>query len=393
MNVEKVLHNLLLNSSASCHKTRLKALATNVDSLLHGQCLSVTGLGRSSRRQCLTKHAIKQSDRLVGNPHLHQQRSLFYKAICHQLIKQPNPRILIDWSDLTEDRAFIVLRASLVFDGRSITLYEKVHLLSEYGGRKVQHQFLNKLSQLLPTQCKPIIITDAGFLVPWFKAVESLGWYWVGRLRGNIMVKKNGSWTKCSTLYSHANSRIKSIKDTEIAMNNPLACHLYYTKARRKNRKKRTKLGSICSSKHSRKNALRESQPWMIVTNLPEQTAKAKDVINIYKTRMQIEESFRDIKSHQFGLSMRYSLTRHQQRLANLLLIGMLAAYITLILGYQAENLKLHYRYQANTVKNRRVLSFQYLALQIINDIGLRCSNKAWLQAISLVKEKLYYEL
>ncbi len=131
----------------------------------------------------------------------------------------------------------------------------------------------------------------------------------------------------------------------------------------------------------------------MIVTNLPEHIAKAKEVINIYKTRMQIEESFRDIKSHQFGLSMRYSLTRHQRRLTNLLLIGMLAAYITLILGYQAENLKLHYRYQANTVKDRRVLSFQYLALQIIKDIGLRCSNKAWLQAISLVKEKLYYEL
>lgn len=297
MNVEKVLHNLLLNSSASCHKTRLKALATNVDSLLHGQCLSVTGLGRSSRRQCLTKHAIKQSDRLIGNAHLHQESSLFYKAICHQLIKHPHPRILIDWSDLTEDRAFIVLRASLVFDGRSITLYEKVHLLREYGGRNVQHQFLKKLSQLLPSQCKPIIITDAGFLVPWFKAVESLGWYWVGRLRGNVMVKNNSSWAKCSTLYAHANSRIKSIKDTQIAMNNPLPCHLYCTKSRSKNRKKRTKLGSLCSSKHSRKNALRESLPWMVVTNLPEQTAKAKDVINIYKTRMQIEESFRDIKS------------------------------------------------------------------------------------------------
>lgn len=393
MNVEKVLHNLLEKSAFNCHKSRLKALATNVDSLLHGQCLSVTGLGRSSRRQCLTKHAIKQSDRLVGNHHLQQESSRFYKAICHQLIKHKHPRILIDWSDLTEDRAFIVLRASLVFDGRSITLYERVHVLKEYGGRNVQHHFLNTLSQLLPPDCKPIIVTDAGFLVPWFKAVESLGWYWVGRLRGNIMVRRNDAWVKCNALYSEANTRVKSIKGTEIAMNNPLDCHLYFTKSQSKNRKKRTKLGRVCSSKHSRKNALRESQPWMIVTNLPEQMAKAKNVINIYKTRMQIEESFRDIKSHQFGLSMRYSLTRNQQRLTNLLLVGMLAAYITLILGHQAEKLKLHFRYQANTVKNRRVLSFQYLALQIINDVGLRFSNKAWLEAISLVKEKLYYEL
>lgn len=120
MNVEKVLHNLLEKSALNCHKSRLKALATNVDSLLHGQCLSVTGLGRSSRRQCLTKHAIKQSDRLVGNHHLQQESPRFYRAICHQLIKHKHPRILIDWSDLTEDRAFIVLRASLAFDGRSI---------------------------------------------------------------------------------------------------------------------------------------------------------------------------------------------------------------------------------------------------------------------------------
>lgn len=393
MNVEKVLHSLLEKSSLNCHKSRLKALATNVDSLLHGQCLSVTGLGRSSRRKCLTKHAIKQSDRLVGNHHLEQDSSLFYKAICRQLIKHPHPRVLIDWSDLTEDRVFIVLRASLVFDGRSITLYERVHGLKEYGGRKVQHQFLRNLSQLLPPKCKPIIVTDAGFLVPWFKAVESLGWYWVGRLRGNIMLRRSGAWIKCNTLYSEANTRVKSIKDTEIAMNNPLPCHLYYTKSKPKCRKKKTKLGTISRSKHSYKNALRESQPWFIVTNLPERIAKAKDVINTYKTRMQIEESFRDMKSHQFGLSMRYSLTRNQQRLTNLLLIGMLATYIALILGYQAERLKLQYRYQANTVKSRRVLSLQYLALQIIQDVGLRFSNKAWLEAISLVKEKLYYEL
>ncbi|WP_223668777.1 IS4 family transposase [Kangiella shandongensis] len=393
MNVEKVLHNLLGKSSLNCHKSRLKALATNVDSLLHGQCLSVTGLGRSSRRQCLTKHAIKQSDRLVGNHRLEQDSSRFYQAICRQLIKHRHPRILIDWSDLTEDRAYIVLRASLVFDGRSITLYEKVHSLKEYGGRKVQHQFLHKLSQLLPSNCKPIIITDAGFLVPWFKVVESLEWYWIGRLRGSIMVKRSGAWIKCNTLYAQANSRIKRITDTEIAMSNPLPCHLYYTQSRPKRRKKMTKLGAVARSKHSQKNARRESSPWMIVTNLPSTLAKPQTVINIYKTRMQIEESFRDMKSHQFGLSMRYSLTRNVQRLTNLLLIGMLTAYITLILGYQAEKMKLHYRYQANTIKNRRVLSLQYLALQIINDVGLRHSHRDWLQAMSLIKEKLYYEL
>ena len=84
MNVYKLLHNLLAKSPSSLHQSRLKALSVNVDSLLHGQSLSVTGLGRSSRRNTATKHAIKQSDRLVGNRRLFSERVVFCQAICHK---------------------------------------------------------------------------------------------------------------------------------------------------------------------------------------------------------------------------------------------------------------------------------------------------------------------
>lgn len=32
-------------------------------------------------------------------------------------------------------------------------------------------------------------VTDAGFRSPWFRAVEKLGWYWLGRLRHRTLVK------------------------------------------------------------------------------------------------------------------------------------------------------------------------------------------------------------
>ena len=394
MNVEKLLHKLVSKSSSSLHKSRIKALSVNVDSLLHGQRLSVTGLGRASRRQIAAKHAIKQSDRLVGNAHLFAERLEFYRALCHQLIHHKHPRILIDWSDLSDDRAWVILRASLVMDGRAITLFEQVHQLKNYGNRKKQHQFLTQLAELLPHDCQPIIITDAGFLVPWFKAVEALGWYWVGRLRSNIMIRSDqNQWVKGQELHNQATRRVKSIMSTHIAQSNPIKAHVYYQKEPAKHRKYRTKLGNIARSRHSLKNARRGSQPYLIATNLPTQKASPRNVIALYKTRMQIEESFRDMKSHQFGFSLRYSKTRDKQRLCNLLLIAMLASFILYIIGLLAEKNKQHLKFQANTIRQRRVLSLAYRALQVIKRPSFKLTLKQWLQGINLLKSITLYEL
>lgn len=394
MNVEKVLHKLLKKSSLSCHKSRLKALSTNVDSLLYGRCLSVTGLGRSSRRSSHTKHAIKQSDRLVGNTHLFHERIQFYQAMCRLLVKQKHPRILVDWSDITETHSFIVLRASIAFDGRSFTLYEQVHEVTAYANRKAQHAFLKTLSSILPSDCQPIIISDAGFQSPWFKAVEALGWYWVGRLHGSNHIRTGAEqWLSCNTLYRQATARVKHYYDVQISRKNELNCNLYSLKEPAKFRKKKTKTGAIARSTKSQKYSRRESKPWIIVTNLPKELAKPKAVINLYKTRMQIEESFRDMKSHRFGFSLRYCLSRTQLRYANLLLIAMLASFIALVMGCYAEHKKRHYRYQANTIRSRRVLSLQYLALEILSKGQQTMSQRDWQDALIVLMDKISYDL
>jgi hypothetical protein len=45
---------------------------------------------------------------------------------------------------------------------------------------------------------------------------------------------------------------------------------------------------------------------------------------------------------------------------------GTLPSLIAWIVGYAAEKKKLHYDFQANTYRHRRVLSFFYLGCQII---------------------------
>ena len=205
MNAISILQQQLRQWCPTVDKTRLAALMTTVEALVTGRTLTVTALGRHSSRDIKTKHAIKQADPLVGNPHLYAQRDDFYRALAHQLLRhQSRPVVLIDWSDCPDNRAFVLLRASVPVGGRSVTVFEVVHSISCLGNPKVQQQFLAALSTILPTTSHPIIITAAGFLVPWFRAVSALGWDFIGRIRASMHVSfdQGETWEKGATAVS-----------------------------------------------------------------------------------------------------------------------------------------------------------------------------------------------
>nr|WP_250636848.1 transposase [Pseudoalteromonas rubra] len=69
-------------------------------------------------------------------------------------------------------------------------------------------------------------------------------------------------------------------------------------------------------------------EPWLLATNLPAELFKPKRVVSLYAKRMQIEESFRDLKSPQYGMGLRHSKSRCPNRLDILLLLSLLATII-----------------------------------------------------------------
>ena len=72
----------------------------------------------------------------------------------------------------------------LAFDGRSITLYEEVHDINTKEKPATHKCFLRTLKHIInDDSVKPIMVTDAGFKAPWFRAVLKLGWDYVGRTR------------------------------------------------------------------------------------------------------------------------------------------------------------------------------------------------------------------
>ncbi len=156
---------------------RAAALVRVVRAVLTGGRLSLTHLGRHLSGTARVKHQIEAVDRLLGNQHLQRERGGVYRAIAQTLLHgNRRPVIVVDWSDFQHGRECVMLKAALPIGGRAISLYERAFPFKRYNSPGAHCEFQRELHALLPQNCSPIIITDAGFRGPWFRQVESYGW-------------------------------------------------------------------------------------------------------------------------------------------------------------------------------------------------------------------------
>jgi len=385
MHATQIINTHLKTMCQAIHKQRMKALMSMVEACIQGKKLSVTGLGRAIKNSVYEKHNIKRADRLMGNLALNQERGLVYQMMGKWIIgNQKQPVILIDWSDLSTNRSFHLLRASLPVGGRALTLYDEVHPEKKLGNGNIEKRFLQHLRVLLPKDCCPIIITDAGYRTPWFNAVQALGWDFVGRVGGHTMItpQTKEDWIRVEQVFETATTQPRYLGFIDLVKRNPTPCHAYLVKKKKQGRVKKTVFGKRCEMKHSEKNAHRERTPWLIVTSLTGGKTITKRVINLYKTRMQIEEGFRDIKSNRWGFSLDEAKVSTKFRYENLLLVGVLATFSVWLTGQVAELKNVHRQYQANTIKKRNVLSIFYLGCCVLNKQVLDIKRKDFQQAL-----------
>jgi hypothetical protein len=378
-----LLHNHLSKSCQSIHRNRLQCLMVGVDALLHGNKLSVTGLGRAVKSNVATKHTIKQMDRLTGNELLHADRHAIYSSLLQWILsKQQRPQIIIDWSGLSHCGLYHFLRASVVAKGRAITIYEEAHHEADKTNMLVHRKFLVQLKKMLPKTCKPIIITDAGFRNPWFKEIERLEWDWIGRVRHLTLYKQGeADWQSCKTLYSQATTKASYVGEVTLAKSNALLCHFYLIKQNKKHRLHCNLRGHKSRCSVSLKHAKRENEPWLIATSLSAKDYTPKQIMAIYANRMQIEEAIRDLKNQRTGFSLRESRTRSIVRFENLLLIATLATFVLWLIGLIAHNLQLQRQFQANTYRDKRVLSFVYLGKEVLKKMPYVINKKSVIHA------------
>jgi hypothetical protein len=360
MRAIKTLQHLLSLSLVTIHKVRKESVFWAALSLILGSRLSLTALGRSARGHALTKHNIKRVDRLLKNAKLHKELPVFYRAIAALLIGgQKRPVIIVDWTGIGTKHSALV--AAVPIDGRAIPVYIRVYSYKVNNNSGVEKRFLKKLKEILPSGCRPIIVTDAGFRNVWFKSVLALDWDFVGRIisAAQACPLDEGQWCTTHSLFKRAVYSAKDLGHWILAKSNPLKVRLITIKNRPTGRK--TKLIGVKGAVEARKRA---RNPWLLATSLSVSTAKK--IIKIYSVRFQIEESFRDTKNSRFGWSFRHSRSRTNARLEVLLLIATLGMLALMVVGQTAERLGIHRSFQANTVQSKRVLSLFFLGKNII---------------------------
>jgi len=369
MHAITILHRILSTSFPEIHAKRLASLLAAVEAAVSGSRLMLSDLGRGLSGPVAVKHNIKRIDRLLGNGLLHTEIPKLYEALVRQcLAGMAMPLIVIDWSDLSPDRQWQLLRASVAIEGRSMTLYEQVHPQSLSASPRVHQAFLTQLAAMLPTGCVPILITDAGFRGAWFRLINRMGWYWIGRIRNRDMVSPaNGDiWAGCKTLYPRATASAKSLGQYDYVRNHPVSCRLVLIKRIKQGRHKKGKFGKRLHSKQSLKSARAQREPWLLAVSPRLDHLSAQAVVAVYAQRMQIEESFRDLKSERFGLGFSANRSTQKDRLGVLLLVGCLAAFVLRLIGEVGKAKQMELQFQSNTRRSRPVLSVISLGLQLV---------------------------
>lgn len=395
MRKESLLQNYFKDTFSFMHKKRQAVLFGAVNALMDGASLTLSSLGRNFKGIAKERHQIRKMDRLLGNKHLHQEIPMIYKCINQVIMEETNPIISVDWSCLSYAEGIYLLRASLRIKGRSLVCYQEIHPKEHENNDEVHHQFLSNLKSILPDTIVPILVTDAIFSAQWFKRIRTLNWHFVGRVRANRgHYFYQGKWRPVNEAYQHASEVPNDFNDCLLTERNKLPCRMVIYKKLPRGRKKKNAKG--CLAKGTYENVLAKSSkdPWFLATSLTKEEASSLEVVNYYSSRMQIEEEFRDTKSHKYGFGLSDSGTKIHTRLHVLLIINLLASIFCWVIACSAIQKKQHLDYHANSSKNLNILSAITLGRRVykkIKNFSIYHFKTAFNYWIKLINGRLIY--
>ena len=370
MHAEGIVARILGPCMTGMHAKRAAALTRATAALLRGGVTSLSAIALHLSQDIAFKHRLKSVDRLLGNPALHRARGDLYRGLAQQWLKDvASWLVVVDWSDLTLDQRWQLLRASVVVEGRSITLYEEVHPRKTLGAPKVHRAFLQRLGSIVPPGCTLIVMTDAGFHAPWFKMVKDQGWEFIGRIRGRnrLQLGRDGPWIPARDWYPRAGTEANDLGVGLYARSNPVAVRAVLAKRPRKGRHRLNIYGVRRVGRSSAKCARSAREPWLLVSSLGLRHLSAAAIIGLYAQRMRIEQSFRDTKNLRVGLGLEVARSRSAPRFEVLLLLAHLASFVQRLIGESAREHQLELQFMASRRATRREISVLTLGRRILD--------------------------
>jgi Transposase DDE domain len=369
--------NIVCRLCAGCreqvHEARFRAVAVVVEAIMLAQRVTLTAVGRTVRSAAMARHRIKMVDRLLGNARLQRERLAWFAAVAERLVRgQRRVVVLLDWTKIHGELWALV--ASVPYVGRSLPILAEARHESEVGSREVHIQFLRALRRVLPMGNRTVIVADGGFRSPFFRACAACGMDFVIRLRNDRAVVEyipRGKRIKFSRLFGRALdvARCMGMAWPYASSSQVENCRLVLAPSPPKaNRRRRYR------DDYERKRA---AEPWLLATSL--ENSHADTIVQIYRTRMQIEESFRDAKNPRFGWALGHTLTRSVERMNVLLLLAAIALVATMLVGGAADADGLERQFRASS-RAARVLSLFALGSLILRHAVPIPLYKVWKQ-------------
>jgi len=303
------------------HAKRVLSLAGATLGVIESASLAVAmiGQGLALARGRLTKHTIKQVNRLLSNPGIDVD-ALLVHWVPYVVGSRSSITVAMDWTDFDADGQTTIMLSLLCRHGRA-TLKDR---RNDY-----EYQVLVRLAAVLPAAVRVRIVADRGFGDQKLYRVltEELRFDFVIRFRGNITVTAANGEARPAAEWVGVGGRARVLRGATVtAAGYPVAT-------------------VVCVQAKDMK------QPWCLATSVTHETARA--LINLYGKRWGIECAFRDTKDLRFGMGMGAMHVSTPDRRDRLWLINAFAVVLLTLLGAAGEALGYDRHLKSNTTKRR----------------------------------------
>lgn len=313
------------------HTKRVESLANATLGVMTGASLAVAVIGRSlaQARGLLTKHAVKQVDRLLSNPGI-DVWDLFACWVPEIVGPRKSIVVAMDWTDFDADGQATLALNLVTRHGRATPLMWLSVLKDELTDARNDYEdaCLRRLAEVLPTGVDVTILADRGFAdAKLFSFLDELGFGYVIRFRSNILVSAADGPTRPAGDWVGQSGRARKLRAARITA-------------------ARCPVGAVvCVQAKGMKEA------WCLAAS--DAAAPSRQIIDLYSKRWSVEPSFRDTKDLRFGMGLSTVHISDPQRRDRLLLLNAFAVVLLTLLGAAGESLGMDRHLKSNTVKTR----------------------------------------
>ena len=313
------------------HAKRIDALAGATLGVMAGASLAVAMIGQAlaQARGLVTKHAVKQVDRLMSNRGIDVWDS-FARWVPHQVGTGLDILVAMDWTDFDHDGQSTLALSLVTSHGRAAPLIWLSVWKEEIATRRNDYEdaVLRRLAETVPAGCRVTVLADRGFGdQKLFAFLGELSFGYVIRFRGNIRVADADGESRPAAEWVGKGGRARKLRDARVTAQG-------------------RQVGAVVCV-----HAKGMKEPWCLAASDPEATAAV--LVNHYARRWTIEPQFRDIKDLRFGMGLSATRIGEPTRRDRLLLVSAFAMALLTLLGATGESLGMDRLLKSNTSKTR----------------------------------------